>query len=350
MTAPITAVVISAGAWSQTSHLPALVGDDRVHVAAISSPTPGRAEAIAKAFGIGEWFTDWRDTLRFDPDIVVVSSPPVAHEEQVIAALENGAHVLVEKPFALEGKSAERMENAARAAGRTLLVGFGWPTAPAFTLARELVESGQLGEIENVMCHLAVNVRSLLSGGTDGGWQDAAASEADTYTRVSVSGGGAAAVSMSHQLGLVSWITGLSFASVSATTWPPGSPLDLHVSANLTFDSGAGAAVSCASTHPDREEPQWHLAIYGSGGQLWIDSYAGTVRLVRASGEAVEFDSERVSAEYDPTAPTRALIDCAVNAAAPTGMTAKLATHVVLTTDALYQSAREARTVSVFTA
>ncbi len=343
----LTAVVMSAGAWSMSSHLPGLTADDRVRVAAVSSPTPGRAESIAREFGVPDWSTDWRALLAFDPDIVVVSSPPVGHEEQVIAALEHGAHVLVEKPFALEAGSAQRMLDAARAADRTLLVGFGWPHAPVFSLARELVEVGEIGEIEHVMCHLAVNVRALLSGGSDGGWQGADASEPTTYTSVAVSGGGAAAVSMSHQLGLLSWITGLEFASVAATTWPPASQLDLHVSSNLTFSSGAGAAVSCASTHPDRAEPQWHLAIYGSAGQLWVDSYDNCARLVRASGEVVEFVGERASGHYDPTAPTRALIECALGAPPPAGMTGELATHVVRATDALYEGARSGRAVSI---
>lgn len=345
----LTAVVMSAGSWSRSSHLPGLLADERVHVAAVSSPTPGRAQSIAHEFGVPAWHTDWRDTLAYQPDLVVVSSPPVAHEEQALAALAHGAHVLVEKPFALDGAAADRMRLAAIAADRQLLVGFGWPQAPAFELCRSLIAAGELGVIEHVMCDLAVNVRALLNGSSDGGWDGADGSNPETYTQVGVSGGGAAAVSMSHQLGLVSWMTGLEFASVAATTSPPKAEIELHVSVNATFTSGAGAALSCASTHPDRAEPQWRVAIYGSTGQLWVDTIENRVRFVRATGEVTEFDAVRASGEYDPTAPTRALIECALGAPAPNGLSARLASHVVHTTAALYESAREGQIVAVRT-
>src|SRR5215203_4897722 len=100
MSATIKAAVLSAGAWSQSSHLPALKGDKRVELVALSSPNAEMAAMLGRQFDTRH-FADWRDALALRPDIVVVSSPPVAHEEQVIAALEAGAHVLVEKPFAL---------------------------------------------------------------------------------------------------------------------------------------------------------------------------------------------------------------------------------------------------------
>src|SRR5690606_41214622 len=99
-----------------------------------------------------------------EPEIVVVSSPPVAHEEQVVAALEAGAHVLVEKPFALESGAARRMHEAAVRADRALLIGFGWSAAPAFVTARRLVEEGEIGELEHLLNHLAVTTRALLRG------------------------------------------------------------------------------------------------------------------------------------------------------------------------------------------
>mgnify|MGYP000288901630 CR=1 FL=1 len=88
MTSPVRAAVLSAGAWSQSSHLPALKADPRVELVALSSPNTHMAEALGREFDVPQVFADWRDALALKPDIVVVSSPPVAHEEQVIAALK----------------------------------------------------------------------------------------------------------------------------------------------------------------------------------------------------------------------------------------------------------------------
>jgi len=127
MTTTIKAAVLSAGKWLDCDQAPALKGDKRVELVALSSPNTEMAEALGRQFEVPLIVADWREALATKPDIVVVSSPPVAHEEQVIAALEAGAHVLVEKPFALSSGPARRMRDAAERLGKALLVGFGWP-------------------------------------------------------------------------------------------------------------------------------------------------------------------------------------------------------------------------------
>lgn len=339
MSSTIKAAVLSAGAWSQSSHLPALTADPRVELVALSSPNAEMAANLGRQFG-AQHFADWRGALALGPDIVVVSSPPVAHEEQVIAALEAGAHVLVEKPFALSAGPARRMRDAAERLNKALLVGFGWPAAPIFSLSRKLIEAGEIGPVEHLTMHLAVNTRALLSGSTDGGWGGKAESNTATYTDKAISGGGSAAVTMSHELGMVEWLVGEPIVALNASTFPPRSDIDLHTTVNAEFAGGGSAAISAASTHPYLARPQWHMALYGNRGQLWADSVGDTLRLVRASGEVVEFGAPDASGVYDPGAPTKALIACALGAAAPAGLTARLAAHVVAVTDAIYLSAK----------
>jgi predicted dehydrogenase len=348
MTKRLKAAVLSAGAWSQTSHLPALKGHPDVDLVAISSPSEKTVTALAAQFGVPLAATDWREALATRPDIVVVSSPPVGHEEQVIAALEAGAHVLVEKPFALDASIANRMRDTAQRVGRVLLVGFGWPAAPVFALSRALIERGEIGKIEHLTMHLAVNTRALLLGGTDGGWGGDFGSNASTYTDPRISAGGSVAVSMSHALGLIEWLAG-PLVSVSASTYPPGRRIDLHATVNAEFADGGSAAISSASTHPYLARPQWHMALYGDKGQLWLDSVADSLRLVRANGEVVEYGLPEASGEYDPGAPTKALIGCALGQPAPTGLTASLAAHVVAVTDAIYESARTGQKLRIET-
>lgn len=339
MSPTIKAAVLSAGAWSQSSHLPALKADPRVELVAISSPNAEMAATLGAQFDVPH-FADWREAVAKSPDIVVVSSPPVAHEEQVIAALEAGAHVLVEKPFALSAGPARRMRDTAERVGKALLVGFGWPAAPIFALSRKLIEAGEIGPVEQMTMHLAVNTRALLSGGTDGGWGGKAESNTSTYTDKAISGGGSAAVTMSHQLGMVEWLVGEPIVALNASTYPPASDIDLHTTVNAEFAGGGSAALSAASTHPYLARPQWHFALYGRNGQLWADSVADTLRLVRANGEVVQYGAPEASGLYDAGAPTKALIACAFGAPAPEGLTARLAARVVAVTDAIYISAK----------
>ena len=69
---------------------------------------PG-ARIIAERFGIAHATDGLARGVRHDLDAVVVSSPPNVHREQVTAALESGAHVLCEKPFAITSADAWAM-------------------------------------------------------------------------------------------------------------------------------------------------------------------------------------------------------------------------------------------------
>ena len=70
-------------------------------------------------------FTDYNEMLRkLKPDAVSVCSPNGAHAANTIAALEAGAHVIVEKPMAMNAKEAQRMIDTANKSKRKLVIGF----------------------------------------------------------------------------------------------------------------------------------------------------------------------------------------------------------------------------------
>ena len=83
------------------------------------------------------------------PDVAgaVVVTPNHAHEAVVLAAAERGRHVLVEKPIADTVEAAERMGEACRRAGVTLMVGHAFRRLGASRRVAELVRDGALGQV-----------------------------------------------------------------------------------------------------------------------------------------------------------------------------------------------------------
>jgi len=61
---------------------------------------------------------------REHPDLVVLSTPPQFHAEQVIAALEHGCHVLCEKPVACDPQQVRQMIQARDRAGKQVAIGY----------------------------------------------------------------------------------------------------------------------------------------------------------------------------------------------------------------------------------
>ena len=69
--------------------------------------------------------------------------------------------------------------------------------------------------------------------------------------------------------------------------------------------------------------------------------------LVTSTGDVHEYGPDIASGLYDPTSPTRALIEVGRGADPPAGMNSALALHVVETTEALYRSSREERRIDI---
>jgi len=89
------------------------------------------------------------DEVLSDPtvDAVSIATPPVTHHPLVKRALEAGKHVLVEKPLATSVAQAEELVELAASRGLTLMPGHTFLYSPAVNRVRELIDSGELGEI-----------------------------------------------------------------------------------------------------------------------------------------------------------------------------------------------------------
>ena len=109
-----------------------------------------REEALAEAgqrFPGARTAADFRELLEpGDLDLVSVATMPRTHCEIAVAALESGAHVLCEKPFAMNVAEADRMLGTAERAGRLIQVGTNMRHMLEAGLLRELVASGKLGK------------------------------------------------------------------------------------------------------------------------------------------------------------------------------------------------------------
>ena len=108
------------------------------------------AEAARRSFGFRNASADWRSLLN-DPeiDIVDITAPNVLHKEMALAAIAAGKHVYCEKPLAPSAAEALEMTEAAEAAGIVTQVGFNYLKNPMMALARDMIASGELGEIRS---------------------------------------------------------------------------------------------------------------------------------------------------------------------------------------------------------
>ena len=159
--APLRAAVVGLGAIS-LEHIERLGRLSSVRVVGLCDLEEPVVEAICERYRLEAGFTDFERMLEeARPDVVHVLTPPQSHRPLAVAALEAGAHVLVEKPIAPDRADYAAMREAATAAGLHLVENYNWRQAGVVRRALGLVREGAIGEV----VHVDVAFGGVLSGG-----------------------------------------------------------------------------------------------------------------------------------------------------------------------------------------
>ncbi|MEO6200174.1 MAG: Gfo/Idh/MocA family oxidoreductase [Cryobacterium sp.] len=122
------------------------------HVQAVGSRTQASADAFAAEFGIPTAHASY-EALVADPDvdIVYVSTPHPFHAANATLALTAGKHVLIEKPFALNGKEAREIVDLAAGLGLLVMEAMWTRFLPHMVRIREIIAAGTLGEVHSLI-------------------------------------------------------------------------------------------------------------------------------------------------------------------------------------------------------
>lgn len=147
MARPVRVGVVGAGSAAQVVHLPILAQLRDVEIAGVADPLEEKARTIADRFEAAHATRSLEELLRrAELEAVVVCSPNDTHEEVAREALDAGLHVLCERPIATSSEAAGRMLEAAREAGRHLMVAMNHRYRLDLRHMRKFVRSGELGE------------------------------------------------------------------------------------------------------------------------------------------------------------------------------------------------------------
>jgi predicted dehydrogenase len=139
--------VIGCGSITRHRYAPELAAHPDVELVAFCDPVISRAEAYAGLHHAAA-YRDYEDMLREQQvNLVVVCTPNVLHAPVALAAIEAGAHVIVEKPMASTEAEAEAMIEAARNRNVLLMVAQSQRLMPPHRKARELLAAGKLGRV-----------------------------------------------------------------------------------------------------------------------------------------------------------------------------------------------------------
>jgi len=222
----------------------------------------GRSEdavsEAARRYGFAEHVTDWRAVVADDRvQLFDNVGPNNLHAEPTIAAAEAGKHVICEKPLGRDAAESYETWQRVEAAGVKHMCAFNYRFVPAVRLARQIIDSGELGEI--------THFRGAYL-------QEWGAADIDAWRfHKSAAGSGALGDLGAHVVDLARYLVGeiASVAAITAAFWP-GREVDDAVEAAVSFESGAVGTIEATRFASGRKN---HFAweINGSKGSLAFD-------------------------------------------------------------------------------
>ncbi len=260
-----------------------------VEIVGVCDEDPSRMESAIASFGIPEdaVYTDWRRCLEeTKPDLVLLCPATARHREYVKGVAAFGAHVLLEKPFAVNVAEADAMTLAMEDAGRLLAIN--WPLAwvPSHRTAKRLIDCGAIGRVREVrfydgnrgpLWHLADKVETPP--------EFVAQEKGRSWWYQRAAGGGSLLDYLGYGTTLGTWfLGGAKPAEVTCVTdEPDGLEVDEHAIVVARYASGLCKFETRWGTFTDpwthQPQPKCGFVIVGSEGTISSYDYEETITL-----------------------------------------------------------------------
>ena len=138
--------ILGAGYVSEF-HVAALRRVRNAEIVGVADLDLSRASALAKRLKLPAAYDSLQGLIEAGANVVHILTPPSAHADAAIRALEGGCHVLVEKPLGTSVADCQRIEAAAAAAKRSVCVNHSNLRDPFVDKAIKIAESGAIGDV-----------------------------------------------------------------------------------------------------------------------------------------------------------------------------------------------------------
>ncbi len=243
--------VLSTAKIGMEKVVPAIQRAANCEVAAIGSRDLERGKEAADRLGIPTVHGSY-EALLADPEVeaVYIPLPNHLHAEWTMEAAAAGRHVLCEKPLALTATQAQEMVDACKRAGVKFMEAFMYRLHPSWVKARELVESGRIGELRAVQS-----------------WFSYYNVDPTNIRNIAQCGGGALMDIGCYAVNLSRMLFGGEPTAVQAVVHRDETfGVDVLTSGLLEFDGGQAAFTCSTQTEPDQR-----VHIVGSEGRILIE-------------------------------------------------------------------------------
>lgn len=279
------------GAFIGRVHVTAAILDNRAELVAgalSSDPVKAKASApdydipAARAYGSFQELVDKEQALPADQriDFVTIATPNHTHFPIAKAALQAGFNVVCDKPMTFDLQQAEELVELVKKSGAVFAVSHNYTGYPLVRHARQMIQSGELGEIQAVRSNYIQGwLRSRLESSNQ--------KQASWRTDPSKSGAAGCFGDIgTHAYNLARYMTGLIPADVSChlKIFESGRQLDDYGHAVIRFQNGGLGTVTASQISHGRENDLF-IEVDGTKGALAWRQEEPNSMIVRRNGQ-----------------------------------------------------------------
>ncbi|MFW5982303.1 MAG: Gfo/Idh/MocA family protein [Candidatus Brocadiia bacterium] len=155
---PITCGVIGTGGWGEI-HARVYERAPRARLLALCDTDGDHLQQVGRKYGVSRLYTDCGEMFRAEElDAVSIVTPDFAHTELALEAIQNGVHVLIEKPLATTLEDCDRIGRALKRNPVKFMVDFHNRWNPSMVEFKRSIEDGNVGEVQMVHYRLSDNI------------------------------------------------------------------------------------------------------------------------------------------------------------------------------------------------
>lgn len=259
MTKTIKWGFIGCGEATEKKSGPAFEQIEGSTVVAVMSRNKEKARSYATRHHIPKWYTDAQELVD-DPEVnaIYIATPPSSHATFAIMAMKAGKPVYIEKPMAANYEDCARINRISDQTGVPCFVAYYRRYLPYFIKVKELLNSGEIGNVINVQIRFAQPPRDLDYNSNDLPWR----------VRPVIAGGGYFYDLAPHQLDLLQEMFGVIIEAEGYTSNRGGLyEAEDTLSACFRFESGLpGSGSWCFVAHESAKEDR--IEIIGDKGMI----------------------------------------------------------------------------------
>lgn len=260
-------------------------GVEGMNLVAVCDISESKCSGIKAQYPHISVYSDYKEMLE-NPEIdaVIIAVPHPLHADIAIDALKAGKHILVEKPIDIAVSKAKMLNEFAKTSGKVFAIMFNQRTNELFEKARDIVKSGELGELQRTVW-IVTNWYRTQKYYDSGDWRATWKGE----------GGGVLLNQAPHQLDLWQWICGMPQSVTAFCDVAHYHNIEVEDNATIftRYKNGAtGAFITTTGEFPGTNR----LEISGTMGKIVIEN--DTLKWWKLKISSKEF-SQNPSEEYN---------------------------------------------------